>query len=444
MTIADLQARLVTAYKARLRGGVPVISKIDVKAAYRLFQLHPSQWRFLIFLVNGKLWLDARLAFGLCCACRLFSAFGLLMRWLLEHGVTIDAANLLDDYAWCSSDHMRALLETSVVERLFRLVGAPTKPIKTVAGEELVTFLGWAFCSRTLTMRIPVDKVTGMNALLTVWSGKTTASLREVQQLAGVLCQMSEGLVYGRLFLRRVFAFLKQNWSARPHEKRALGVAFRLDLRWWKWFVHYYNGEKKLVGNLRPVKVCAGDASDAYGSTLHENLVCQVEWAGPLAYLAKGAPGATTAIREMFMVLCAAITFGSSWSGCHVLMYCDNKGDVLSFKKWRNLNATTEHLMRVLTYVAALCDFTFEVLWVKGELNVDPDLASRVTLAEFHARTGGRYTTVPLAWLPPLAGDVEWEALLGQRVLHALRATQAQRAARDAAALQAALPTAPQ
>ena len=300
------------------------------------------------------------------------------MRWLLQHTVGIDVASLLDDYAWCSSDHERAVLETRVVERLFRLVGAPTKPAKTVAGEELVTFLGWAFCARTLTMRIPIDKVAGMNALLTVWNNKTAASLREAQQLAGVLCHLSEGLVFGRLFLRRVFAFLKQNWSARPHEKRALGTAFRLDLRWWKRFVRYYNvnGEKKLIGNRRPARCARAMPRDSYGATLHENLVCPVEWKGRLAYLAKGAPGATTAICEMFMVLCAAITFGPAWSGGHVLSYRDNKGNVLSFKSWRNLNASTEYLMRVLTYVAALCDFTFEVLWTKSEINVDPDLAS--------------------------------------------------------------------
>ena len=258
---------------------------------------------------------------------------------------------------------------------------------------------------------------------LELWATKASATLIEVQQLCGLLCWASQVITQGRLFLARLFALIRAfKGDTRAHFQ--LSPEFKKDLKWWQRFMALFNGTRKLIGTQaqRTKTRQYGDASDTGGAAVHQLRVLQAYWNGFLQYMAK--EGTIIAVREMWTLVAGALNFGADWSGMHVEFMCDNKGDVDSFFKWRNSNLHTIHLMRVLAYVAALYDFTFEVIWICTRCNDIADLASRTSPSQFHSKTGGRYHSVPLRHIPPRPDDEQWESRISAIVLPILHERQ--------------------
>ena len=75
---------------------------------------------------------------------------------------------------------------------------------KVVSPTPRVTFLGIELDSTSMTVRLPVDKLSRLNNLVYALSAKVSGSKRQLQYLARLLnfaCQIVHG---GRTFLRRV------------------------------------------------------------------------------------------------------------------------------------------------------------------------------------------------------------------------------------------------
>ena len=127
-----------------------------------------------------------------------------------------------------------------------------------------------------------------------------------------------------------------------------------------------------------------------------------------------------TAAREMFCLCMSGIVWGDKWAGHHVRLWCDNKGDVDSFRKQMNNNALTLHFMRVLAYLSALHDFTFEVEWLKSADNMMADFLTRVSVTEFmQACSPSSMVQRETPILPPRLDDPFWEDKLTEQILQA-------------------------
>ena len=101
-----------------------------------------------------------------------------------------------------------------------------------------------------------------------------------------------------------------------------LNAGFRADLEWWHAFVADWNG----VSMIRRGELKQGERmwSDASGSgALWEEKWLQIAWTE--------WPGFETeniAAKELFPIVVAAATWGSSWRGQVVCCHCDNQAVV--------------------------------------------------------------------------------------------------------------------
>jgi hypothetical protein len=90
---------------------------------------------------------------------------------------------------------------------------------------------------------------------------------------------------------------------------------------------------------------------------------------------------------------------------------------VESFKKFKNQNPLTQHLMRVICYLAALFDFTFKVVWIKSKENKVADVVSRDSVSSLQSNPIlAGCIGIKAEWRPPSATDQQWEDSLSSQL----------------------------
>jgi hypothetical protein len=438
------------AYEAANPYQPPALGKADVLGAYRLIPIRPEDWRFLVFLgTGGMLFADIFLPFGVASACRcgktnptrllrnhncravltlscssfsffprhsIFSLIGLTLTYVLRHCFGLRIVNYLDDFACISATVEGSVQEVLLITRFLDLMGAKHKVSKTQSGFLIIIFLGLQYDSRKMTVAIPEGKVTALISALSEWVFKGTATKREVQRLCGSLAWCARVVSPGRMFLNRVFAYLRAFYKTGVSDYMRLPVPedVRLDLRFWLAFFPVFNGKLSIRPPPSITDEVWSDASDRAGGAVWRNFAVRVEWRDALAYLDRDHTDIGP--RETYALALACAQWAVQWSGRRVLFHCDNKGNVYAFDKWRCRSTHTLLLMRFVALFAAIYRFSFRVDWIATADNQVADLITRVSIEEFMRRTQGQFTLEPVRLFPPAPSDGDWEVQLCRRL----------------------------
>lgn len=127
-----------------------------------------------------------------------------------------------------------------------------------------LTFLGIEVDTVASKLRLPQEKLTPLQSLLSDWGERKVCHRRELKSLVEIL-HACKAVHAGCSFLRRMLDLLKGSWHhpLHPHSKR-LNRSFRSNLMWWRLFAARWNG----VSFLPPPAdlPCLQIASDASGS----------------------------------------------------------------------------------------------------------------------------------------------------------------------------------
>jgi len=75
-----------------------LLAKIDIKSAFRLLPVHPSDRHFLAMKYGHNLYVDTCLPFGLRSAPKLFNVLADLLSWILHHKHITPVLHYLDDF----------------------------------------------------------------------------------------------------------------------------------------------------------------------------------------------------------------------------------------------------------------------------------------------------------------------------------------------------------
>lgn len=403
-------------------------SKRDFRHAYRHVPTPEEEWIFLMSTDReGRPIIDSRMQMGLGPAARIFCAITEPQDWLIRYVFHVRSVAYLDDAGQAALGTENSILSHEIDSMWMRLVGFEIAEDKDEVGQDVMTLLGVEIDSRNNTLTIPKAKVERIKTLLKAWRGKEKATVHEVQVITGVLCDISKVVTQGKVFLNRLYQLLhaaQTKESAARHPKFYqvdIGWRQRADLQFWEDLLEHMNShvtrrffDKKQAPIVN--RVIRGDACDKRIAGIVGNKVWRVELTGEWAYLAKHQ--ASTASREMIVLVINAGTFGHEWKGQHILFECDNESDVNSFIKMSNKNDTTEHLMRVLTLLAILHDFTFEVKWLSTTENEMADDATRLSMCDFTEKWPHLCFLEPESiWRPPLKQDQNWQESITTAIL---------------------------
>ena len=102
--------------------------------------------------------------------------------------------------------------------------------------------------------------------------------------------------------------------------------------------------------------------------------------------------------RELFAIVVAAETFGSSWSGKRILMHCDNMCVVEVVNSGTSKSADIMHLLRKLFFICAKFHFEISTCYINTKVNDIADALSRLQFDRFRllAPQADSHMTMPV------------------------------------------------
>ena len=228
------------------------IAKADIKAAFRIIPVHPSDYHLLGFTFEGHYYYyDKWLPMGCSISCKVFEQFSCALQWILQsifHVKTM--SHILDDFIFISSSKSLCNLYLQHFFSLADSLSIPVKQSKTVMPSTCVIVHGIEVDTLQMQARLPQDKLEAAITLVRAFSRRRKVTLRELQSLIGTL--RSKVVVPGRPFLCRLIDLTMG--IAKPHFHIRLGQEACLDLAAWLMFLENYNGSSLLINGtlLKP------------------------------------------------------------------------------------------------------------------------------------------------------------------------------------------------
>ena len=165
------------------------MAKLDLKHAFHLCPVSPSDWDLLGMHWQGKFYVDLRLPFGLRSSPFLFNCLADAFECILKHNYAISALmHYLNDYFTVgppSSPLCGSQVDT-MVKTADRL-GIPLAPDKLEGPTSRLVFLGILIDSTLMECSLPLDKLLELMAELRTWSCRKKCIERELLSLIGKL-----------------------------------------------------------------------------------------------------------------------------------------------------------------------------------------------------------------------------------------------------------------
>ena len=164
------------------------MGKIDVKSAYRIIPIHPSDRYLLGMKWRDHYFIDLALPFGLRSAPSIFNTLADLFEWLLKNNYSVqNLLHYLDDFFTIGkagssngTDFLRAIKQAATD------TGIPLAPEKCegpVTCMNFLVILGIELDSVQMTARLPPDKLRDLVLLIKQWVHKKWCKPKELQSL---------------------------------------------------------------------------------------------------------------------------------------------------------------------------------------------------------------------------------------------------------------------
>ena len=365
------------AIKLLLRQGQgALLSKLDIKEAYRMVPVHREDWLLLGMQWRGASYVDTRLPFGLRSAPKIFTAVADALQWIMVHQGLKCFLHYLDDFLFVEPPNSAgSALQTAL--SLWDSLGVPVAPNKAEGPTTSLVFLGIELDSASLTARLPADKLSRLQQLVHEWGDKKVCLKRDLLSLIGVLQHAASVVRFGRCFLRRMID-LSSSVSELHHHIR-LNREFRSDLQWWATFTPQWNGICMLAPMLQdsPSIIIHSDASGSWGFGAYASRTWfQGKWPAQWA-------NTNITAKELLPIVLAAGVWGRTWTSQFVEFRCDNEAIVGAITSWRSKEPLVMHLLRGLALVAMEFSFHLRAVHIAGTANSAADALSRNNLPSF-------------------------------------------------------------
>ena len=262
-------------------------------------------------------------------------------------GEEFNSLNYSDDLAGCEAG-AKAFESYLKMGSLLEELGLEEATDKAASPATEMEYLGVSFNSVTLKKSVPPHKLAELRDLLFTWLRKTSCTKRCLQSLTGKLLWVARCVSYSRCFLSRLLAGLRT--MAEQHHKMTISSDMKLDILWWYTYIREFNGINFIINPTFITGTYAGDACKVGGGGFHGS-----------EYWSRMFPGHMQGDqppihqKEFWVLLLSIRTWGPSWSGKAVELFCDNTAvvEVCINQKPKNPEMAQflrEFLLLVVTY----------------------------------------------------------------------------------------------
>lgn len=375
----------------RLAGRGALMTKIDIKAAYRCIPVRPADWHLLGMRWRGNYYYEKSLPFGLRSSCALWEEYATAAEWIIRsYGITT-LVHYIDDTLLVAPTGMhRAHAIMIIVLRVLAALGMPISKDKLIGPVTRLIYLGIQLDSIAMTASLGSDRLAEIKALLSEWTERKSCTHRELLSLIGKLSFATKVVRPGRIFLRRML-----NLAAATHgrPRLALNDDFRADLRWWTASFEEWDGVSLLYDQEWAAAPAFNVTTDACETGA--GAVCGTAWFTHRWSSEELAAARTTGdgdrsmpYLELLALAMAAATWssGGAWAGKRVTFHCDCEPVVHAVTKHTSPSPRIMHLIRTLFLIAARAHFEFRVVHILGVSNDAADALSRGQVESFRSK----------------------------------------------------------
>lgn len=363
-----------------------LLTKFDIKNAFRILPLAPESWRFFCMCWDKKYYFYCRLAFGCRSSPKIFTHLSEAVHWIAVNNKDIShCLYLLDDFLCLDHKNNDAAGTKQTMLTLFDQLGIELNSKKTAGPATCLEYLGIELDSVTMQARLPPDKLSRIRLILTSFLQKPHCSKRELLSLIGHLVFAARVCVPGRTFISRLF-----HASQSVHHLNHIVYLTReakADIAMWSHLLHSWNGvsffHDKAWLSSHDITLCTDASSTVgFGAYYKATQECMADtWSNHPVPVSDQA----MSYRELYPILVSAIQWGHLWQCKRIVFINDNQGLVAIITKGRSHCPAINTLLRRLVIVAAQCNFLFKATWIDTKSNFLADALSRGQIDCFQA-----------------------------------------------------------
>jgi len=355
-----------------------LIAKGDLKDAFRILPVAPSDYRLLGFVWDSQFYYDRALPMGCSVSCATFERLSRALQWIVSEKFRFPhVSHILDDFIFFGPpDSSRCRNALFTFRYIAASVGVPLNEDKTVLPSTNVVLHGIEVNTSTLTLQLPEDKQRELVRKLTEVRRRKRVKLVDLQSLLGSLNFACRAIVPGRPFMRRLIDLSKGVTNPRHFVK--LSREARRDINAWLIFLANFNGRVMCLPNAWT----ASDTLRLYSDACLEGAaaVCGSEWfyvAFPTSW-----ENRHITVKELLPIVLAIQAWGAVLANRRILFFCDN----LSVTQVINNQTSKDcYLMNLLRKLVVLClqfNIDLRAKHIPGKLNVVSDCLSRFQFAQ--------------------------------------------------------------
>lgn len=362
------------------------LSKSDVKSAFRLLRVSPSDFDQLGFIFDGKYYFDRCLPQGASISCSLFEKFSTALHWVTE--LTSGNSNILhylDDFLFGGEANSPTCQETlETFKKICSDWGVPLAEDKTVQPTEILTFLGIEFDTLKMEMRLPGEKLTNLKQTLQLFLHSKKVTLRQLQSLIGLLNFACQVIAPGRAFCRRLIDATCN--IRKPHHRVRVSCNMREDIKVWTSFLEQYNGVTVMIDSLWTSNDMLELFTDsAGGQNKGFGIYFQGKWAQscwPKEWAEHDLLKDITYL-ELFPVVISLHIWGVHLKNKRIIFYVDNQAVVTIINKRTSKSNRVMSLMRNLVFSTLKYNIVLKAEHIPGKINTIADSLSRCDFQRF-------------------------------------------------------------
>ncbi|XP_041464356.1 uncharacterized protein LOC121415240 [Lytechinus variegatus] len=363
------------------------MGKADIKSAFRLLPVHPSDFELLGFCVDGEYFYDKCLPMGCAISCAHFERFSTFLESCCRNLANTDRIlHYLDDFFFAGASREECESSMRHFLAMCEAFGVPIASEKTEGPVSSITFLGLEIDAIAMKVRVPSQKIDSLQAALRHCEAQKKLTLRQLQSLIGSLNFVCKAVAPGRAFLRRLIDLTRG--VRRPEHRIRISKGARADLQAWALFLSEFNGTVMFShpnwrSNTEFQFFTDAAASIGFG-IFFQNKWAQGRW--PAAILDAGF---SIAFLELFPIVAGIRLWGARLANNRVLFWSDNQTVV------HVVNSQTskcKHIMKLVRILVGLClkyNILFRARYVPGSSNEIADSLSRFQMERFRQLAPG-------------------------------------------------------
>lgn len=360
-------------------GPSPFLAKLNIKHAYRLLPIKPSQYGLLCFQWEGKFFTDRCLPKGVRSSGQIFERFTTALHFLAERVGVQWLVHYLDNFLLMSNSYQSCVEAMNLFIGLCQELDIPLAVEQTLGPLQCLKYQGYLIDSLNAEIRLPVDELQQCRDLIKGMLGRKRVKSKKVQLLADLLQFACGVVVPGRPFLGRLYDMISGKYN--PEFSVRLTAEVKKDLEVWQKFLNQFNGAsiyKEQMFLSPQVHHIYTDASTSSGcGGVFGKFWFYVAW--PTEWWTSQK----TILLEIVPIYLALKAWASLLKNKYVILHTNNQALSISMNKMTSREPVVMSVIRLIVSLQLSFNINSRTDFIPGFLNNMSDALSHLQISEF-------------------------------------------------------------